>query len=168
MTDMDVRTGKLRAEGRTFAVVVARFNDFVTSKLLEGAIDMLSRLGATESDITVAWVPGAYEIPLVASKLAGSGKYAAIICLGTVIRGQTPHFDFVAGQCAHGIAAVALNTGIPVIMGVLTTETLEQAIDRAGGKHGNKGADAALAAIETVSLIRTLRRPRSTSREAAS
>src|SRR4030088_3274619 len=103
MTDMDVRTGKLRAEGRTFAVVVARFNDFVTSKLLEGAIDMLSRLGATESDITVAWVPGAYEIPLVASKLAGSGKYAAIICLGTVVRGQTPHFDFVAGECDAGI-----------------------------------------------------------------
>jgi len=153
MTDMDVRTGKLRAEGRTFAVVVARFNDFVTSKLLEGAIDMLSRLGATESDITVAWVPGAYEIPLVASKLAGSGKYAAIICLGTVIRGQTPHFDFVAGQCAHGIAAVALNTGIPVIMGVLTTETLEQAIDRAGGKMGNKGAEAAAVAVEMADLV---------------
>ena len=157
MTDMDVRTGKLRAEGRTFAGVVARFNDFVTSKLLEGAIDMLSRLGATESDITVAWVPGAYEIPLVASKLAGSGKYAAIICLGTVIRGQTPHFDFVAGQCAHGIAAVALNTGIPVIMGVLTTETLEQAIDRAGAKSGNKGFDAAMTAIEMVNLLRKLR-----------
>src|ERR1700682_1207291 len=153
MTDMDVRTGKLRAEGRTFAVVVARFNDFVTSKLLEGAIDMLSRLGATESDITVAWVPGAYEIPLVASKRAGSGKYAAIICLGTVIRGQTPHFDFVAGQCAHGIAAVALNTGIPAIMGALTTETLEQAIDRAGGKRGNKGAEAPAVAVEMADLV---------------
>jgi 6,7-dimethyl-8-ribityllumazine synthase len=149
---MEVRTGKLRADGRAFALVVARFNDFVTSKLLEGAVDMLSRLGAAESDITVAWVPGAYEIPLVASKLAASGKYAAVICLGTVVRGQTPHFDFVAGQCAHGIAAAALKTGIPVIMGVLTTDTLEQAIDRAGGKMGNKGAEAAAAAVEMADL----------------
>src|SRR3979411_421714 len=159
MTDMDVRTGKLRTEGRAFAVVVARFNDFVTSKLLEGAVDMLSRLGAAESDITVAWVPGAYEIPLAASKLAGSGKYAAVICLGTVIRGETPHFDFVAGQCASGIAAVALETGVPVIMGVLTTETLDQAINRAGGKMGNKGAEAAAAAVEMADLAEQLAKP---------
>jgi 6,7-dimethyl-8-ribityllumazine synthase len=156
MTDMEVRTGKLRADGRAFAVVVARFNDFVTSKLLEGAVDMLSRLGAAESDITVAWVPGAYEIPLAASKLAGSGRYAAVICLGTVIRGETPHFDFVAGQCASGIAAVALETGVPVIMGVLTTETLDQAINRAGGKMGNKGAEAAAAAVEMADLAEQL------------
>jgi 6,7-dimethyl-8-ribityllumazine synthase len=159
MTDMEVRTGKLRADGRAFAVVVARFNDFVTSKLLEGAVDMLSRLGAAESDITVAWVPGAYEIPLAASKLAGSGKYAAVICLGTVIRGETPHFDFVAGQCASGIAAVALETGVPVIMGVLTTETLDQAINRAGGKMGNKGAEAAAAAVEMADLAEQLAKP---------
>jgi 6,7-dimethyl-8-ribityllumazine synthase len=156
MTDMEVRTGSLSAEGRKFAVVVARFNDFVTSKLLEGAVDMLSRLGAAESDISVAWVPGAYEIPLVASKFAASGNYAAIICLGTVVRGQTPHFDFVAGQCAAGIARVALETGIPVIMGVLTTETLDQAIDRAGGKMGNKGAEAAAAAVEMADLAAQL------------
>jgi 6,7-dimethyl-8-ribityllumazine synthase len=156
---MEVRTGKLRADGRAFAVVVARFNDFVTSKLLEGAVDMLSRLGAAESDITVAWVPGAYEIPLAASKLAGSGKYAAVICLGTVIRGETPHFDFVAGQCASGIAAVALETGVPVIMGVLTTETLDQAINRAGGKMGNKGAEAAAAAVEMADLAEQLAKP---------
>jgi 6,7-dimethyl-8-ribityllumazine synthase len=156
MTDMDVRTGKLRTEGRAFALVVARFNDFVTSKLLEGAVDMLSRLGAAESEITVAWVPGAYEIPLVASKFASSGKFAAVICLGTVVRGQTPHFDFVAGQCAAGIASVALQTGVPVIMGVLTTETLEQAIDRAGGKMGNKGAEAAAVAVEMADLAEQL------------
>src|ERR1700716_2431301 len=159
MTYMDVRTGMLRAEEATFAAVVGRFNDFVTSKLLEGAVDMLSRLGAAESDITVAWVPGAYEIPLAASKLAGSGKYAAVICLGTVIRGETPHFDFVAGQCASGIAAVALETGVPVIMGVLTTETLDQAINRAGGKMGNKGAEAAAAAVEMADLAEQLAKP---------
>jgi 6,7-dimethyl-8-ribityllumazine synthase len=128
----------------------------VTSKLLEGAVDMLSRLGAAESEITVAWVPGAYEIPLVASKFASSGKFAAVICLGTVVRGQTPHFDFVAGQCAAGIASVALQTGVPVIMGVLTTETLEQAIDRAGGKMGNKGAEAAAVAVEMADLAEQL------------
>jgi 6,7-dimethyl-8-ribityllumazine synthase len=153
---MEVRTGKLRADGRVFAVVVARFNDFVTSKLLEGAVDMLSRLGAAEADITVAWVPGAYEIPLVASRLAASGRYAAVICLGTVVRGQTPHFDFVASECAHGIATAALTTGVPVIMGVLTTDTLEQAIDRAGGKMGNKGAEAAAAAVEMADLAEQL------------
>lgn len=156
MTDMEVKTGKLRADGKAFAVVVARFNDFVTSKLLEAAVDTLARLGAAESDITVAWVPGAFEIPVVAARLAGSGKYAAVICLGTVIRGQTPHFDYVAGQCAQGIAAAARETGVPVIMGVLTTETMEQAIERAGGKMGNKGAHAAEAAVEMADLLEQL------------
>jgi 6,7-dimethyl-8-ribityllumazine synthase len=153
MTEMDVRTGRLKAEGRAFALVVARFNDFVTSKLLEAAVDTLSRLGVAEADMAVVWVPGAFEIPLVAQRLAGSGKYAAVICLGTVVRGQTPHFEYVAGQCASGIAAVARDTGVPVIMGVLTTDSMEQAIDRAGGKMGNKGADAAVAAIEMADLL---------------
>jgi len=153
MTDMDVKTGRLRVEGRAFALVVARFNDFVTSKLLEAAVDTLSRLGVAEADMAVVWVPGAFEIPMAAGHLARSGKYAAVICLGTVIRGQTPHFDYVAGQCASGIAAVARDTGVPVIMGVLTTESTEQAIDRAGGKMGNKGADAAEAAVEMADLL---------------
>jgi len=153
MTDMDVKTGRLRVEGRAFALVVARFNDFVTSKLLEAAVDTLSRLGVAEADMAVVWVPGAFEIPMAAGHLARSGKYAAVICLGTVIRGQTPHFEYVAGQCASGIAAVARDTGVPVIMGVLTTESTEQAIDRAGGKMGNKGADAAEAAVEMADLL---------------
>ncbi|HXO66786.1 MAG TPA: 6,7-dimethyl-8-ribityllumazine synthase [Candidatus Dormibacteraeota bacterium] len=150
---MDVKTGRLRVEGRAFALVVARFNDFVTSKLLEAAVDTLSRLGVAEADMAVVWVPGAFEIPMAAGHLARSGKYAAVICLGTVIRGQTPHFEYVAGQCASGIAAVARDTGVPVIMGVLTTESTEQAIDRAGGKMGNKGADAAEAAVEMADLL---------------
>jgi 6,7-dimethyl-8-ribityllumazine synthase len=156
MTDMDVKTGRLRVEGRAFALVVARFNDLVTSKLLEAAVDTLSRLGVAEADMTVVWVPGAFEIPMAAERLARSGKYAAIVCLGTVIRGQTPHFEYVAGQCAAGIAAVGRDTGVPVIMGVLTTETMEQAIDRAGGKMGNKGADAAVAAVEMADLLNQL------------
>jgi 6,7-dimethyl-8-ribityllumazine synthase len=156
MTDMDVKTGRLRAEGRAFALVVARFNDFVTTKLLEAAVDTLSRLGAAEPDIAVVWVPGAFEIPMAAERLARSGKYAAVICLGTVIRGQTPHFEYVAGECASGIAAVARDTGVPVIMGVLTTENMEQAIDRAGGKMGNKGAHAAEAAVEMADLLEQL------------
>ena len=156
MTDMDVKTGRLRVEGRAFALVVARFNDFVTSKLLEAAVDTLSRLGVAEADMTVVWVPGAFEIPMAAERLARSGKYAAVVCLGTVIRGQTPHFEYVAGQCAAGIAAVGRDTGVPVIMGVLTTETMEQAIDRAGGKMGNKGADAAEAAVEMADLLNQL------------
>ena len=153
MTEMDVKTGKLRADGRAFALVVARFNDFVTSKLLEGAVDMLARLGVSEADITVAWVPGAFEIPVAAAAMAKSGNYAAVICLGTVIKGETAHFEFVAGQCTAGIAAAARDTGVPVIMGVLTTATMEQAIDRAGGKMGNKGAEAAEVAVEMADLL---------------
>jgi 6,7-dimethyl-8-ribityllumazine synthase len=150
---MDVRTGKLNGSGKAFAVVAARFNDIITGKLLEGAIDQLVRLGVLESDITVAWVPGAFEIPLVAARLAKTGRYAAVVCLGTVIRGQTAHFEHVAGQCASGIAAVSRQTGVPTIMGVLTTETMEQAMDRAGGKLGNKGAEAATAAVEMADLL---------------
>jgi 6,7-dimethyl-8-ribityllumazine synthase len=154
---MDVKTGKLNAQGRAFGIVVARFNDFVTGKLLEGAVDTLVRMGAAEGDITVVWVPGAFEIPVAAHKLAASGSVAAVLCLGTVIRGQTPHFDYVAGQCAAGIAAVALETGVPAILGVLTTETMEQAIDRAGGKMGNKGVEAAEAAVEMADLLGQLK-----------
>ncbi|MGI8610030.1 MAG: 6,7-dimethyl-8-ribityllumazine synthase [Candidatus Dormibacteria bacterium] len=150
---MEVKVGALDASGKSFAVVVARFNDFVTGKLLEGAVDALVRMGADEAAITVVWVPGAFEIPVAAARLARGGKHSAIICLGTVIRGQTPHFDYVAGQCAQGIAAVARQSGVPTIMGVLTTETMEQAIDRAGGKMGNKGAEAAAAAVEMADLL---------------
>ena len=153
---MEVLTGKLSAQGRAFAVVVARFNDFVTSKLLEGAVDTLVRMGAAEADVTVAWVPGAFEIPLAARKLADTGRYAAVICLGTVVRGQTPHFDLVAGECAAGIAAAGRDTGVPVVFGVLTTETMDQAIDRAGGKMGNKGAEAAAVAVEMADLLEKL------------
>jgi len=150
---VQVRSGSLDATGKRFAIVAARFNDFVTGKLLEGAVDTLVRLGATEDDVTVAWVPGAFEIPLAAARLAESGAYAAVICLGTVIRGQTPHFDFVAGQCASGIAAAGRETGVLVLLGVLTTETMEQAMDRAGGKMGNKGEEAARAAVEMANLL---------------
>ena len=150
---MDVKTGKLNASGRAFGIVVARFNDFVTGKLLEGSVDTLVRMGAAESDITVVWVPGAFEIPVAASKLAKGGNVAAVICLGTVVRGQTSHFDYVAGQCAAGISAVSRETGVPAILGVLTTETMEQAIDRAGGKMGNKGSEAAAAAVEMADLL---------------
>ena len=150
---MDVKTGKLSASSRAFGIVVARFNDFVTGKLLEGAVDTLVRMGAAEGDITVVWVPGAFEIPVAAFKLAKGGNVAAVICLGTVVRGQTPHFDYVAGQCAAGISAVSRETGVPAILGVLTTETMEQAIDRAGGKMGNKGSEAAAAAVEMADLL---------------
>ena len=153
---MDVKTGRLDASGKRFGIVVARFNDFVTGKLLEGAVDALVRMGAAEDDITVAWVPGAFEIPVAAARMAKSGNHDAVICLGTVVRGQTPHFDYVAGQCAQGIAAVARQSGIPAILGVLTTETMEQAIDRAGGKMGNKGAEAAQAAVEMADLLSRL------------
>lgn len=153
---MEVTTGRLDASGKTFALVVARFNDFVTGKLLEGAVDTLVRMGADEAGIRVVWVPGAFEIPVAAARLAKSGKYDAVVCLGTVIRGQTPHFEYVAGQCAQGIAAIARQSGVPTIMGVLTTETMEQAVDRAGGKMGNKGAEAAQAAVEMVDLLSRL------------
>lgn len=146
--------GKLQAQGMRFACVVGRFNDFISGKLLEGAIDVLKRHGAEEENITVAWVPGAFEIPLMAGKMASSGKYDAVLTLGAVIRGSTPHFDYVAAEVSKGVASVGLESGVPVIFGVLTTDTIEQAIERAGTKAGNKGADSAMAAMEMVDLLR--------------
>jgi 6,7-dimethyl-8-ribityllumazine synthase len=148
--------GKLLGEGLRFAVVVPRFNDFITAKLLEGAMDALRRHGVVEEDVTVARVPGSFEIPLVAKKLAASGKYDAVICLGAVIRGATPHFDYVAAEVAKGVAAVGLQTGVPTIFGVLTTDTIEQAVEREGTKSGNKGFDAAVSAIEMANLLKEL------------
>ncbi|MDH2925177.1 6,7-dimethyl-8-ribityllumazine synthase [Nicoletella semolina] len=147
-------TGNLVATGLKFGIVTARFNDFINDKLLSGAIDTLIRHGADENNIDTAWVPGAFEIPLVAKKMASSGKYDAIICLGTVIRGSTTHYDYVCNEAAKGIGAIALETGMPVIFGVLTTENIEQAIERAGTKAGNKGAECALGAIEMANLLK--------------
>lgn len=144
------------APEQKYALVISRFNDFFTSKLVGGAIDALKRHGANDEQIHEAWVPGAFEIPMVASRLAKSGRYSAVICLGCVIRGHTPHFDYVAGQAARGIAETSLQTGVPVIFGVVTADTLEQAIERAGSKAGNRGADAALTAIEMVNLLKAV------------
>ncbi|MDH2997619.1 6,7-dimethyl-8-ribityllumazine synthase [Pasteurellaceae bacterium LFhippo2] len=149
-------TGNLVATGLKFGIVTARFNDFINDKLLSGAIDTLVRHGADEASIDTAWVPGAFEIPLVAKKMAESGKYDAVICLGTVIRGSTTHYDYVCNEAAKGIGAVSLQTGIPVIFGVLTTENIEQAIERAGTKAGNKGSECALGAIEMVNVLKAL------------
>lgn len=151
-----VYEGKLVAQGLRFGVIVARFNEFITGKLLSGAMDALERHGAEKEDIEIAWVPGAYEIPLVAKKMALSNKYDAVICLGTVIRGSTPHFDYVCAEVSKGVAHVGLETGVPTIFGVLTTETIEQAIERAGTKAGNKGFDAANSAIEMANLLRQI------------
>ncbi len=148
--------GNLLGEGLKFGVIVARFNDFITSKLLDGAQDSLLRHGVSDEDIEVTWVPGSFEIPLVAQRLAGTKRYDAIICLGAVIRGGTPHFEYVASEVTKGIAQVALNTSMPVIYGVLTCDTIEQAIERAGTKQGNEGAKAALTAIEMVNLLNTI------------
>ncbi|WP_301097971.1 6,7-dimethyl-8-ribityllumazine synthase [Otariodibacter sp.] len=149
-------TGNLVATGLKFGIVTARFNDFINDKLLGGAIDTLLRHGASEADIDTAWVPGAFEIPLVAKKMAESKKYDAVICLGTVIRGSTTHYDYVCNEAAKGIGAVSLQTGVPVMFGVLTTESIEQAIERAGTKAGNKGAECALGAIEMVNVLKAL------------
>ncbi|MDD4203153.1 MAG: 6,7-dimethyl-8-ribityllumazine synthase [Candidatus Omnitrophica bacterium] len=140
------------AKGKKFGIVVSRFNEFISNKLLEGANDTLIRHGAQEKDITFLWVPGSFEIPLLAQRMARSKKYDAIICLGTVIRGNTPHFDFVAGEVAKGIAKVSLDEDVPCVFGVITADTLEQAIERAGTKSGNKGRDAAITAIELANL----------------
>jgi 6,7-dimethyl-8-ribityllumazine synthase len=148
--------GELLARDLRFGFVAARFNDFVVEALIRGAVDALKRHGAGEKQIEIVRVPGAFDIPIVARKLALSRRYEAIIALGAVVRGQTPHFDFVAGECASGLSRIALETGVPVAYGVLTTDTMEQAVDRAGGKAGNKGADAALAAIEMANLLRRL------------
>jgi len=148
--------GMLLGEGLKFGLVVARFNDFITNKLLEGAQDALLRHGVNEDDIEVTWVPGSFEIPLVAQKLAATKRFDAVICLGAVIRGGTPHFEYVASEVTKGIAQVGLSTGLPVIYGVITADTLEQAIERAGTKQGNEGARAATTAIEMANLLNTI------------
>jgi len=148
--------GKLLAKGKKFAIVVGRFNDFITSKLTEGAVDALLRSGADTKDIEIIKVPGAFEIPLIAKKAAERGRYNAVICLGAVIRGATPHFDYVSAEVSKGVAMVGLEYGVPVIFGVITTDTIEQAIDRAGMKSGNKGWSAALSAIEMANLIEAI------------
>lgn len=152
--------GQLVATGYRFAIVVSRFNEFITSKLLGGALDVLARHGVDiERDVEVAWVPGSWEIPLVAARFARTGRYDAVICLGCVIRGDTPHFEYIAAEAAKGIAHSMLESGVPITFGVLTTDNIEQAIERAGTKAGNKGGDAAISAIEMVSLLRQLPEP---------
>ena len=148
--------GNLNAEGLKIGIIVARFNEFISSKLLGGSLDALIRHGAKDDDIEVAWVPGAFEIPLVARRMAASQKYDCVVCLGCIIRGATPHFDYVAAESSKGIAQVAMNADCPVAFGVLTTETIEQAIERAGTKAGNKGWDAALAAVEMANLMKEI------------
>lgn len=149
--------GNLDATGRKFGIVVSRFNSFICERLLEGAVDALVRHGASDTDISVARVPGAYEIPLFAKKMAETGNYDALICLGAVIRGSTPHFDYVAAEVSKGVASVSLESGIPIAFGVLTTDTIEQAVERAGTKAGNKGFEAATTAIESVNLLKALK-----------
>lgn len=146
--------GHISGKGLKFGIVVARFNEFITSKLLGGALDTLHRHEAEDEDVDVAWVPGAFEIPMVAKKMAESGKYDAVICLGTVIRGSTSHYDYVCNEVSKGVAQVGLSTGVPTIFGVLTTENIEQAIERAGTKAGNKGVDGAMAAMEMANLLK--------------
>jgi len=148
--------GKLNAKGLKTAIVASRFNDFITAKLVEGALDCLLRHEAVESDITVVRVPGSFEIPLAAQKAAVSGNFDAIVCLGALIRGQTPHFEYIAAEVTKGIAQVSLNSGLPVTFGVVTADTLEQAVDRAGAKAGNKGFEAALGAIEMADLLKQI------------
>jgi len=148
--------GKIVAKGMKFAVVASRFNDFISSRLTDGAVDGLTRAGADEKDIQLFKVPGAFELPLAAKKLAHSGRYDAVICLGAVIRGATPHFEYVSAEVSKGIANVGLDTGVPIAFGVLTTDTIEQAIERAGTKAGNKGWDAAMTAIEMVDLFKKI------------
>ena len=148
--------GHFTGSDKRFGIIASRFNEFITGKLVGGALDTFARHGVPEDNITVAWVPGAFEIPLVAKKMAESGRYDAVIALGCVIRGATPHFDYVAAEAAKGVGQAALQTGVPVLFGVLTTENIEQAIERAGTKAGNKGADAAMGALEMVSLMEQL------------
>ncbi len=148
--------GQLLVDGQSFAIVVSRFNEFITAKLLSGAVDALTRHGCKEDNITCVYVPGSFELPLVTKKVAESGKFDAVICLGCVIRGQTPHFEYIASEAARGIGQVGLSTGVPTTFGVITADTLEQAVERAGAKAGNKGADAAVSAIELVNLLTQL------------
>ena len=153
---MNIYEGKLVAKDLKIGIVVARFNEFIGSKLLDGALDGLRRHGVREDDVDVAWVPGAFEIPVIASRMAQSGKYDALICLGAVIRGSTSHYDYVCAEVSKGIANASLNTGVPIMFGVLTTDNIEQAIERAGTKAGNKGYDCALGAIEMANLMKNL------------
>ena len=153
---MNIIEGKLIAEGQKIAIVAGRFNEIITNKLLGGAVDAFKRHGGEEENIDLAWVPGAFEIPLVAKKLAESKKYDAVVCLGAVIRGATPHFDMVANETTKGIAAAGLQTGVPIIFGVLTTDNIEQAVERAGTKAGNKGFEAVTTAIEMVNLMKQI------------
>ena len=146
--------GRLNAEGFRFALIASRWNDFITSRLVEGALDALDRLGAGEDAVELYKVPGSFEIPLLALKVAESGKFDAVICLGTIIRGQTPHFDYIAGEVTKGIGQAGMQTGVPVVYGIVTADTLEQAIDRAGAKQGNKGFEAAMSAVELVNLYK--------------
>jgi 6,7-dimethyl-8-ribityllumazine synthase len=154
-----VRTieGNLIAKGKKFGIIASRFNDFITKELVSGCLDMLTRHGANNEDLSITWVPGAFEVPLLAQRLAKSKSYDALICLGTIIRGSTPHFEYIASEVAKGIAKVSLDTGLPVIFGIITADTIEQAIERAGTKEGNKGRDAALSAIEMVNLLTQLK-----------
>jgi 6,7-dimethyl-8-ribityllumazine synthase len=151
-----VYQGALLAQGLKFALVVSRFNEFISSRLLDGAQDALLRHGAKEEDIEIAWTPGSFEIPLIAQKMAESKKYSAVICLGAIIRGGTPHFDYVAAEASKGVAKVSMDTGVPVMFGIITADTLEQAIERAGTKEGNLGAKAAVGGIEMANLIKSL------------
>ena len=156
MNSMKILEGKLLAEGQRIGIVAGRFNEFITGKLLGGAVDAFVRHGGEEKNITVAWVPGAFEIPLTAQKMVESGKYDAVVCLGAVIRGATPHFDMVANEATKGVAQVGLRTGVPVIFGILTTDSIEQAVERAGTKAGNKGFEAVTTAIEMINLLKQI------------
>ncbi|MDD3089607.1 MAG: 6,7-dimethyl-8-ribityllumazine synthase [Candidatus Omnitrophica bacterium] len=153
---MKVINSNLIAKGKRFGIIVSRFNEFISSKLLEGAVDTLVKHGVKQDEMSVVWVPGSFEIPMVAKKMAAGKKYDALICLGTIIRGETPHFDFVAAEAAKGVAAVGMQSDIPCVFGIITSDNLEQAIDRAGTKSGNKGRDAAVTAIEMVNLYAQL------------
>lgn len=153
---MKIIEGELQAKGLKFGIIVSRFNDFITSKLLDGALDALRRHGADDKDIDVVKVPGSFEIPVIAKKLAAKGAYHAVICLGTVIRGATPHFDYVAAEVSKGVASASMETGVPIAFGIITSDTIEQAVERAGTKSGNKGWDAAITAIEMAQVIKKL------------
>lgn len=153
---MKVLEGVFNGEGLKIGIIASRFNEFITSKLVGGAEDCLKRHGVADGDISVAWVPGAFEIPVIAKKMAASGKYDAVICLGAVIRGATSHYDYVCAEVSKGIAAVSMDTGLPVLFGILTTDTIEQAIERAGTKAGNKGTDCAMSALEMVNLMKNI------------
>jgi 6,7-dimethyl-8-ribityllumazine synthase len=153
---MNIIEGELQANGLRFGIIVSRFNDFITSKLLDGALDALLRHGALEEDINIIRVPGSFEIPMIARKMALKGTYNAIICLGTVIRGATPHFEYIAAEVSKGIASASMETGVPIAFGIITSDTIEQAVERAGMKSGNKGWDAAITAIEMAQLLKKL------------